>query len=420
MNEAPEDGDAVDTAELATPSVRVVITGGGVGNVEIIDDNVGVLGSCDRTCTIPVAAGTDVHVFAATPGVHGGLSGACTATGGVCEFTTTAGRSTVTATFGKAPGETFTKFFTDGDVRSAAFDGTGRLIIASRTQLAKLNASGGTVWQQPLAVCNLATGPGNTIYAQTTTSVVKLAASGAVLWTQPLDPHAVGCGRDDHFFDGFVHNIAVGPDGAVAIHGDTGVARWSTSGALTWSIELFTEDLHGVAIDPQGVVHVAADGDDGESLDLRRFAPDGSELARIEEVTSQKYGMLTIDPVGRLLVTASGHSHTDLASNLGTRSIHIPDFDNAPNGVAAAASDIAWLREDDDDSFEGRPWTLERIHADGSIAAFSSYVEFSNHIFETLGTRPHDIAGALDGRVALVGGFHNAFLDRGWVTVYGP
>lgn len=126
--------------------------------------------------------------------------------------------------------------------------------------------------------------------------------------------------------------------------------------------------------------------------------------------------MVVIDPVGRLLVTSSGHSHTDLLG----RSVHISDPDFAPNGVAAAASDAVWFREDNDNDFFSRDWTLERLHADGTSSSFKGYFARLLADGESLGTNPHDVAGALDGRAALVGTFHNRELDRGWVTVYAP
>jgi hypothetical protein len=393
-----------------------VFAGGGAGHVEVVDPLTGELASCTASCTVPATAGQQVRIIAATPSVFGGLSGACATSDATCNLTVGAGQSKVTATFTRAPGETFSKFLEGGSIKTAAFDSVGRLIIASASQVTKLSATGGTIWQQPLAVCNLATGPGNTIYAQTSTQVIKLSAAGAVLWQQPLDSHAVGCGRDENGFDGFVHNIAVAPDGAVAIHGNTGVARWDSNGTLTWTQAIPNLGQYGIAIDPHGVVHVAVSSDNGESQDLRRFAADGTELTLLEHVTPQYQGMLAIDPVGRLLVTSSGHSHTDF----GSHTVELSDSDFAPNGIAAAASDAAWFHEDNDNSFFARKWTLERIHADNTSTPFSGFFTTALPELEELGTNPHDIAGALDGRVALVGDFHNVNFDRGWVTVYGP
>src|SRR6185436_13250511 len=107
------------------------------------------------------------------------------------------------------------------------------------------------------------------------------------------------CGRDNDGFDGFTHNIAVGTDGAVAIHGNQGVARWDTNGNLTWSFPLQNLDVFGVAIDPHGVVHASVvELSSGEVIDLVRFAADGTALPPIEHVANQPHGMFVIDPVG--------------------------------------------------------------------------------------------------------------------------
>jgi len=419
MDAAPDDDDAAATSELAAPGLRIAFTGGGLGEVSVFDNaTFSTIATCRASCTVPVTPGQSVQITAATPQVYGGLSGACTASGSFCDVTAGAGQTRVTATFTRAPGEVFTKLFDDGAIQSAAYDGAGRLIVASHSQLTKLSPTGATVWQLPLAVCNVATGPNNTIYAQSTTSVMKLAGNGTTLWTQPLDPNAVGCGRDDSHFEGFVHNIAVASDGAVAIHGDTGVARWDRNGALTWSIAAGGEDIHGLAIDLHGVVVITVESANAESMDLRRFAADGTELPGQEEVTPQHTGMFVIDPVGRFLITSSGHSHTDALGH----SVRLSDADFAPNGIAAASSDAVWLFEDNDNDFFARTWTMQRFHADGTLA--SSYVAVPGHSQASspdLGTSPHDLAGALDGHVAVVGEFNaRDSVFRGWVTAFAP
>ena len=62
-----------------------------------------------------------------------------------------------------------------------------------------------------------------------------------------------------------------------------------------------------------------------------------SPLDPIESVVGQPHGMIVIDPVGRLLATGSGHSHTDGFGH----SVELPaDPDFAPNGICAASSDV--------------------------------------------------------------------------------
>jgi hypothetical protein len=397
------------------PGLRVVFAGDGIGEVRVNDATGTTLATCTASCTVAAAPGQALEVAASSPSVFGGLSGACTTDDVACNVTIGAGLSRITATFTRATGELWTRLPGDEPFRSAAFDGAGRLIVASGARILKLSPGGAILWDSPLGVCSIATGPRNTIYAQTPTTVVKLSASGATLWTQPLDPNAVGCGGDDSF-DGFVHNLAVGSDGAVAIHGTTGVARWDTDGQLTWSAAVESHGVSGVAIDPHGVVHVAVESELGETVDLVRFAADGSPLDPIESVVGQPHGMIVIDPVGRLLATGSGHSHTDGFGH----SVDLPaDPDFAPNGICAASSDVGWLHEASDDTFFARDWTFDRFHADGSLASsVTSFVR--EHGFDEIGTNPHDIAGSLDGRIAIVGEHHGVTYHGGWIVTYGP
>jgi hypothetical protein len=406
---------AGEDSALQPPELRIVFAGGGAGEVRVNDASGVTLASCTAACTVPATPGQVLEIAASTPSSFGGLSGACTTSDPTCNVTIGASRAKVIATFTPAPGEVWTRLPGGGPLMSAAYDSADHLIVASSTTVTKLSPAGSVIWQLPLAVCSVATGPHNAIYAQTATSVVKLAADGTTTWSQPLAPHAVGCGRDDDGFDGFVHNLAVGNDGAVAIHGNTGVARWDTSGTLSWSAAVTSHGVFGVAIDPHGVVDVAVESDSGETVDLVRFAADGTALPLQEHIANQPRGMFVLDPVGRLLATGSGHSHTDALGH----SVRLPDPDFAPNGICAASSDAAWLHETDDDSSFARTWTLDRYHADGGLA--SSYTSrIVHHDFDELGTNPHDIAGSLDGRVAIVGAFSGLVYQGGWIVTFGP
>jgi hypothetical protein len=408
-------------AELATPSLRIAFTGGGVGEVSVFDeDTFNTVATCRASCTVPATAGGHLTITGATPQIFGGLSGACTSATNNCTVTIGAGRSTVTATFTPAPGEVFTRLFDDGSIRTAAFDGAGRLIVASGTLLTKLGPGGGTVWQLPFAACNIATGPQNTIYAQTTTSITKLSAAGATLWTQPLDANSQGCGHEDFHFEGFVHDVAVGKDGAVVVHGLAGLTKWDKNGVLAWSVAAPAQGNQAVGIDPHGVISIIAeDPISPEARVLRQFAPDGTEITVPDtRVAPQSDAMFVIDPVGRFLITSSGHNHTDALG----RSVRIGGFGAAPSGIAAAASDAIWLYEDSDLDFFARTWTMNRYHADNTQA--SSYVAHpgsSPGNQNDLGTVPGDLVGALDGRVAVVGAFNarDSFF-RSWVTVFAP
>jgi len=395
------------------PGLRIVLAGGGVGEVAVSDPATGlVLATCTAACTVRANKGQMLSVTASTPSIFGGLSGACSTPEAFCDVTIGATTATVTATFATDPKEQWTRLPGGGSILSAAFDSSGNLVVASKG-VVKLSPAGAVIWQIPLTVCVVATGPGDTIYAQTATQVVKLGSDGAMLWSSPLDPHAVGCGGTE----GFVHNLAVGSDGAVAIHGDTGVARWDASGKLSWAAAVDAHGEYGVAIDPAGVVDVAVLSTvTGETVDLARFAADGTPLAGQERIANQYHGMFVVDATGRLLATGSGHSHTDALGH----SIDLLDPDYAPNGICAAGTDAAWLYQADDESSLARDWTVNRYHTDGSLAWTYHLPLLHDGFFGELGTIPLDIAGAPDGRIAIVGSFTGPTYFGGWIATFAP
>jgi hypothetical protein len=401
-------------AAAAGPSLRVTFAGTSAGEVSVIDAaTFTTLATCTATCTVAGTAGQRLSLAATTPSIFAGLSGACTSATNSCSLTLGTGRSTVTATNNRAPGEVWTRFLGDGKLLAAAFDRDNALIVASPTTLTKLTAAGKVQWTLPIPACAVATGPGNSIYVHTSTTLMKLKPTGATIWSTPL--LGGGCADDNHY-DGFFHNMAVGRDGAVAVAGLTGVARWDAAGALTWTKGLF-DGVGEVGIDPQGRVGAGALSENGESVDLHWFTDAGAELPIQEHIASQYSGMLVIDPVGRLLVTSSGHSHVD--DSLG-HSVDTNDSDFVPNGIAAAASDAVWIyHHDDQESSFARSWTMNRYKANGSLGAtFTAHP--TSFDFQELGTNPHDIAGSLDGRIAVVGELNGYEFGTGWVTVYDP
>ncbi len=414
---APGAPTAIPITPLARPTLRIVFAGDAQGDVVIDNELTGTrYAACTTTCRVRVPAGEDVVVIPSTPSVFGGLTGACTSARGGCRLTTTTALKSVTATFTRAPGELYTRLLGTAKIMSAAFDTAGNLVVAA-DKITKLSPVGATVWQVALDVCSVAIGPDDTIYAQTQTQLHKLSAAGAPVWTVPLDPRAVGCARDGDGFDGFLHNLAVGSDGAVAVHGDTGVARWTASGAFSWSAALTSGGRYGVVIDAAGVVGAAIESLNLETTDLARFSATGTRLADEERVAVQYHGMMVLAPSGRLLATSSGHSHVDALG----KSVDLEDPDFVPNGICAAGSGAGWLYEPDDNSQLARVWTLERFNAaDQQVSTFTSVPAQGPPFDDLLGTAPHDIAGAPSGRIAVVGAYVTTDRLQGFITVFAP
>jgi len=412
----PSVATAIPLTPVGKAAVRIVFAGDGLGEVQV-DSDLGTLATCTATCRIRAAAGESLTLIPSSPSVFGGLTGACSNPVGGCQLTTTSATQVVTATFTRPPREVWTRLLGGSQIMSAAYDRSGNLVVAA-DQITKLSPTGATIWQVALAVCSVAIGPNGTVYAQTATELHKLTAAGGPVWTVPLDPRAVGCARDDDAgFDGFLHNLAVGSDGAVAVHGDTGVARWAANGAFSWSAALDSGGRYGVVIDAAGVVGAAIQSANGETTDLARFSATGARLVDQEGIAGQYHGMMVMSPGGQLLVTSSGHSHVDALGH----SVQLLDPDFVPNGICAAGNDAAWLYEPDDNSQLARVYTLDRYRADNQLASsFTSAPAQSPPFGDLLGTAPHDIAGALNGRVAVVGAYVTTLRRQGWITVFAP
>jgi hypothetical protein len=234
----------VSFAQGGTAALDLVIAGDASGEVQIEGLFSGVPPvTCFASCTVPLQPGTTYELTAATPSGFGGIAGACTSADGPCTFTAPVGTVAATVTFAKDPKERWTRLPGAAPVRALAYDGSGNLIVAA-AGVTKLSPAGGTMWTVPLGgVHHLAAGPGGTIYVVDTV-LRKLDASGAEQWARALPPHAEGCGAAA----AFERCLAVGADGAVAIHGTTGVARWDAAGALSWALPV-PSGLRAVAID---------------------------------------------------------------------------------------------------------------------------------------------------------------------------
>lgn len=182
-----------------------------------------------------------------------------------------------------------------------AADGDGHALVAGATYdfawLRKLDADGELVWalEQPLEnglphTTHVASNEAGTIALAMNrqpadlgwvTGVTAYAGDGAAVWDVTLD-HLVG-GRD------LPSALALASDGTLAVVGEfesptshentVFVHTLTGDGATAWSWEHDTPaDDCGVAIDGSGSVFAlwTDAGDDGETLVLARFAPDGA------------------------------------------------------------------------------------------------------------------------------------------------
>lgn len=414
--DAPGGPDAAVDAMPPDAAEGLTITiVGNPGQVELKDMDGFAFASCAASsCTIPLTPGAVVNVTTVSPGAAGQLTGVCTGTG-TCSFTAVAGAQALTATFplDAAAGEEWT-VIAPATVVTLDMDGSGN-VIAGGTAVVKLALDGSVVWTLPLAVEDLATGPGDTIYVHAGTDVVKLDASNATVWTRAIPASSQGgC----HVTE-FRHCIAVGTDGAVAIRGDTSVTWWDTDGNNSWTQAVATYAINTVAINGTGEVYATIEGPSAEPQDAVRFAADGTPLALVVSFCNQYHGEITTNAfTGAAVCTSSGHSNV-YASGLG--SVSIPDPDFVPTGMTGSATgDLGWLfYRTDDPEFR---WQLSRYTAGGAVVwTQTGGVTEDVDTTEYVGTVPLDLAGGAGGRLAVVGelhGFGGSVVS--YVTSYAP
>jgi hypothetical protein len=397
---------------MAPTSIHVAIDGAETGEVVVTEYLSGFpLGTCTGPCDVAVLPDQHVEVAAITPARYLGLSGSCTTTAARCDFVVPAGTTApVTAHFAPDPNQAWDALPGGPTVITAAFDSANDLVTGAN-EVTKVSPTGAVLWTQPIAACVVATGPGDTIYALTTTEVIKLAPDGSTLWSRTLD-FAVACGGL-----GFVHNLAVGPTGEVAIRGATGVARWDAGGTFTWARGLdSSQNFAAVAIDPQGVVMAGVASNDDTGVDIFRFTAAGDPLPTLEGVTSQYSGMFVVNATGAIVATASGFFHTDFYYGSVFASTRI-DASTAATGVCAAATgDAGWIYSHDQTGAVD-DWTFIRYHADGTTALRIDRAAQDDRRF---GTRPYDIAASADGHIALVGNFTGVAYAGAWIEVLAP
>lgn len=362
-------------APAGSTQLHIAIVGGS-GGLRIVSG--GVTTTCVEECTTSVSPGPVMLTVEGTaPAI--GFSGACTSSGTQCTYTQGAGRSDVTVTLDN-PNAVWTYLPGNGtDVRSAAFDGSGDLIITTGAGITKLSPQGAPIWTQPIAASAVATGPGDTVYAIAGASLIKLDPAGAMLWSAPW---ANGCAGGDA--PSFNRCLAVSPTGAVAINSGGVVARWESDGTASWTR---TGSSGGVGFDAAGDVVIPTHQAIFEApLDAQPYAPDGTQLPLIPNIApvSAHYA-LACDSGGTLQVVATG-----------TTSGFVGIAVAGPGQVETARFF----------SMAGGGWDV------GSVS-----LPFSTGLFAA------NMALSTTGRLAVVGTFMlspDSIYRGGWVQIYGP
>ncbi len=401
----------LSVALTGSSSVNIVFAGDGTGEVQVRKQGTGVIATCFASCPVPVDAGDEITIRASTFSTFGGLAGCTSIQTAECSLTVPVGTSTVTSTFTKHAKEGWTRLIPGTTPRAASFDGSGNLIVGSSTKLTKLAPGGSTLWALDLAVTALETGPSDTIYLVTSAGVLKkLAADGTELWSRAT---SAVCPQG--------HAVAVGADGAVAVRLANAVSRWDTAGTASWTKTLAVTSNYwcSAGIDGSGNVLVdIADLDSGESTSLRRFAPDGTELTVVPDVSPEYAGMLSTSPLGSYVVCTSGHGNSHIVGPGVASNVMISGSGYASNWCAIAGTEVGWVYMQDE-AGPGLPFAWEaRRYMTGSVQTMAVARPILRTSVDRYGTLVQKLAGGSSGRMAVVGHYYGITSESAWVQVF--
>lgn len=413
LDAGPVDPDSSEIGSKAPRLAIDVIEAGATGAVQVRSGSTSgpVVATCERDCTVPLAAGTAYTIIATSPSTSE-ISGVC-ASPADCTFTAALGEQTATVAFrvDAATKEEWAVTLPE-PVHTAAFDGAGNLVTGG-TNLYKLSPAGATIWTQPIAPIAIATGPSDTIYVHAGTSLVKLDAAGAQLWSASIPAGARGCPQGD--FTQFMHCVAVAANGAVVVRGASQLAGWDADGNLLGTVAHADDGNFALAIDAAGIVNTLEAGPDFETRTLVRFALDGTPLEPVDFFCNQRRAML-FTVAGTVGCTSSGSSDV-----YGIGSVSVPDSDDVPTGMAGTGTgDRGWVFFLDDQAL---PLTgTYRMFRAGATSWETRGGAREVGFFDAIGTIPFDIAGSANGRLALVGRYDGFDPEpvRGWVKSFAP
>lgn len=391
----------------------------GPGEVRVVDiDQFVTLATCVASCTLPVDAGVHVGIEASTFVGFAGFSPSCpNASGATCSFTMPSSPLAITAMFEQDPHEVWARLPGGLPIHTAAFDSSNHLIVGQEDLLTKLSPLGATEWSRAMSVVAVATGPSESIYVVTPNELVRLDTDGARAWSTQLVDEAKGCPGDR--FTSFIHCIAVGSDGAVVVHGTTGIAKWTATGALAWRRALPNQAHYAVAIDGELRVHVATEAANAEDTNDSTFDPDGAVLGTTFAI-AQPNSMFATDVTGAVLAASSGHGDVILETPGFSRRLDVLAAAAVSSGVAGAGDGaIAWLYELDDFNVHAASWQLDRHAPDGSLVT-TLVRPRQVHGDDETGTVPLDVVASPDGHLAVVGSYNGLAYHGAWIQTYAP
>ena len=409
-------------AEVGASTLSIMLAGDAAGEVFVENVFTGDDFTCASDCVIPVAVGDSLLLVAVSPSDVVGWTGACVASGTDCELGAITGDAIATATFAKAPGEVLTRALQpDVVVRSASVDSMNRLVLGTTAGVVALDASGATRWFVPSLPdpvhAGLTVSAGGRAYVDASDEVVVVAgnvlaklalADGSVTWTADL-----GANADPDAFR-MAHQLALAPDGDIAVQVNTSLAVFTAAGAPHWTAgPIALANAGAVAVDATGdVCMLATDPENDETQLAKRFDATGTALADLpRSVAAQGRASLAFDSTGAFVTSSSGHSEVEIIRTTATggagfdthTSIDAPSF---VENLAVVGDDdaIYSIYHGDDEPQDEDGFVLRRQTSAGAVSA----TLVRSTAFTGLGSSGIDVRDlAVDhtGNVAIVGAF---------------
>lgn len=423
-----------ELASNYTP-LTVDFAGDASGEVFVIDDMTNTtLGDCTGPCTVQIPRNENITVQTASASSAAGLSGACSSGADSCTFMT-ALPATITATFAKNTGEVWTYLGTAGErAVAAAYDPSGRLVVATSTHLMELDTSGGVIWSIPMTANAVAVPDASSILVIAGGSLEKLDGTGAVQWTVPghdclLDmPDPYGGSFDAR---GFNRCIVVSPAGAIVLSDGTVL---DGNGKLLWTADAhpppsgWVRGYNSIGVDSMGRVFIPDYPTDRavELMRATRISADGSSSTELDGIG---------DHLGMMIVDGSDHiasatfddafsaelfaTDTDGTSFLSVSTQHV-DLEG-PYGLGVAGlgttGNLIWVLDPGPTASGG--FGVSEVNTAGTTIWGTGHAAggASPYDYQDLGL---NVAVSAAGQIAVVGTYQLGGVDHVWIQVFAP
>ncbi|MBK7539110.1 MAG: hypothetical protein IPI49_27840 [Myxococcales bacterium] len=394
--------------------LTITFQGAGKGAVRVLTPSKTEV--CRATCTVAVAAGTQVQLLADTPSRWGAFSGACTATEPQCSFTA-ATVSAVTARFDADPRERLTLLFPEAQVLSVDFDAAGNLVVGTSAFVAKLSRQGTELWKRS-GGGQARVGAADAVFVRSGAALTKLSPAGAMLWT--VTTVEGGCGVTPNLM---ARTWATMPDGGVAIQGPTSLVVRNGDGTPRFTKAPIGPACRGaLTVGSDNRIYTGVENVNADPTDLLVFEGDGTAAPTLESAAPQ-YHLALAARNGRVAIGSSGHSYVStrtLTARGPDADLTDPDF--VDNGIALDDDGdvVSAYTLSEDTAFFAAGVVLRRFSPTFSERwNLTKPVSTDPISLDPMGVTAVDLAMDDSSRDLLIGGrYYSPTFDGGWLQIF--